>query len=258
MDSTVRRREADARLREAKAGVLRRDDDVARECQLATTTQSEAIHGGDDRLDHCEPLGQATKATRFEREPVRLRWSCGLTVLQVGTRAEGPVTSSGEDGHPGIIIGLEASPRAIHLGMRGRMQSVAHLGATDGKDCNSPVLLLLVRKELELPVFVLRGVAHADTPSAIAETDEDFDAGSASGPSNAPRLRKTSWISATSSWRGDIFWRTARAAATPAASPTTNIGGISRLIFCASEVAEKQRPATSRFSTPTGSRVRYG
>src|SRR5205809_596869 len=120
--------------------MLHRNDDVARQRQLAATAQREAVHGGDHWLDHPEPLGQSAKTTRFEREPVRQRRAFTLTAM------------------------------------------------------------------------------------------ED-SAGSVAGPSNAPRPRKTAWISATSSWRGDVWWRTASAAATPAASPTTNIGGISRLIF---------------------------
>src|SRR5712692_6227910 len=233
--------------------MLHRNDDVARQRQLTATAQREAVHGGDHWLGHPEPLGQSAKTTRFEREPVRLRRAFSLPLLQVGTSAERLVTLASQDGHPRIIIFLEASPGTVHLGVRGQVQGVADLRATDGEGRHSAVLLLVIRKELELVLSILCGRTHADTPTAMAGIDAE-SAGSASGPSNAPRSRRTAWISATSSWRGDVWWRTASAAATPAASPTTNIGGISRLIFCASEVAEKQRPATSRFSTPTGSR----
>src|SRR5438445_13497415 len=192
--------------------MLHRNDDVARQRQLAPTAQREAVHGGDHWLDHPEPLGQSAKTTRFEREPVRLWRAFSLTLLQVGTGAERLVTIAGQDGHPRIIIFLKASPGTVHLGMRGQVKGIADLRATDGEDRNPSVFLHLIRKELELVLAILCGRTHADTPTAMEGIDED-SAGSVSGPSIAPRPRRTAWISATSSWRGDVWWRTATAAA---------------------------------------------
>ena len=74
--------------------------------------------------------------------------------------------------------------------MRGQVKGVADLRATDGEDHHPAVLLLLIGQELELPVPILCRRTHADTPIGIDGIGAGF-AGSASGPSNAPRPRRT-------------------------------------------------------------------
>ena len=67
------------------------------------------------------------------------------------------------------------------------------------------------------------------------------------------RQRRSAW---TSRLRGVTPCFTAMAAAVPAAWPIPMQGGITRMAPAAVESALTQRPATSRFSTPTGSRLR--
>src|SRR5262249_50634198 len=115
VDAAIRSGEADTWLRQAKPGVLRRDNDVAREGELTAAAYGDAVHRRDDRLDHAEPLGQSTKAAGFVREPVWPRRRFVLTVLQVCSGAECLVTVAGDDGHPRVVVLLEAAPGGVHL-----------------------------------------------------------------------------------------------------------------------------------------------
>ena len=61
------RRQADARLRQAEAGVVGGDDQVARQSDLEAAAQREAIDRGDHRLEEIEARGDAAEAALRRR-----------------------------------------------------------------------------------------------------------------------------------------------------------------------------------------------
>ena len=180
--------------------------------------------------------------------------------LNQSAAADAARTEAGVTGSlAGSTTGTAGNPAAAADAARVQAGITGSLAGTPSSDASTRVREAGALSEVNPAAAPGIPQASAPVPAAQQISDQIAAAGataragaaaSAAIPRGAPALSAADQINAEIA--------AAQAAATPAACPSTNIGGISRLIRCASEVAEKWRPAMIRFSTSSGSITRYG
>jgi hypothetical protein len=114
----------------AEAGCVRGDREVAADVKDVAAAHGDPVHGGDDRLgdvpDHA--------VERLDLEPARERGPVVTrlrTLLGVATRAEGPVTGTGQGDDPDAPVGPGALEAPDHLVDGAAAESVVAVGTVD-------------------------------------------------------------------------------------------------------------------------------
>ena len=169
--------EVDLRLTELRAA--RRIADVARERELATAAEREAVQGRDRRLRHGleQPSGLVT-----ERPPLlRLAHVEPAHVLDVGTRDECLLAGARQDDRAGVIVAGELAEPFTKLRERGDVERVQRLLPVDGDDGDRA---LAVDPNQETGTFPLRkstislvaapGPNTSATPSCFSSSESSF------------------------------------------------------------------------------------
>ena len=120
-------------IRQAQAGRLGGDAEGAGQGHLQAAAGGEAVDGGDAGLGHTLQLPGEDPSAPGSLPHLR-QDIAGLELLDVGASDEGLLAGTGEDEHPGRVVGLELSDGVQGLVDGGVAEGVADLGAVEGED----------------------------------------------------------------------------------------------------------------------------
>src|SRR5579875_2358446 len=137
--------EPDTRFGQAEACVFSRNDDVAGEGDLETTTQCETVNCCYDRLVYVITCGDPCKAA----PPLRHRLTTmGGGVFQIIASRKCFIPRTGDDGDPHLLVSDKIIPNRVHFDVTRRMHSIEHFRPVEGYI--GQVFFLFVAHEFEV------------------------------------------------------------------------------------------------------------